>query len=203
MRYDDSRYIAAKRLGPATLQPSRPARRRQGFTIVELLIVIVVIAILAAITIVAYNGIQTRAYYSRLSSSVKTYAQALAMYKIDHGAYPSADWKCLGRLEDYPATSDFGEGVCLTNGSYKEIWDSAIADDITGYISTPPNPNYPTASDEFGNRVRGLEYDSQTSGYANPTITFYMKGNVSCPIGHTGYYYSSYNSVRCTYELPA
>ena len=35
--------------------------KSSGFTIVELLIVIVVIAILAAITIVAYNGIQDRA----------------------------------------------------------------------------------------------------------------------------------------------
>lgn len=34
---------------------------KSGFTIVELLIVVVVIAILAAITIVAYNGIQNRA----------------------------------------------------------------------------------------------------------------------------------------------
>ncbi|MCA9336117.1 prepilin-type N-terminal cleavage/methylation domain-containing protein, partial [Candidatus Saccharibacteria bacterium] len=34
--------------------------KKTGFTIVELLIVIVVIAILAAITIVAYNGIQQR-----------------------------------------------------------------------------------------------------------------------------------------------
>jgi prepilin-type N-terminal cleavage/methylation domain-containing protein len=34
---------------------------RQGFTIVELLIVVIVIAILAAITIVAYNGITNRA----------------------------------------------------------------------------------------------------------------------------------------------
>ena len=40
---------------------------RSGFTIVELLIVIVVIAILAAITIVAFNGIQERARASAVS----------------------------------------------------------------------------------------------------------------------------------------
>lgn len=38
--------------------------QRSGFTIVELLIVVVVIAILAAITVVAYTGIQNRTYDS-------------------------------------------------------------------------------------------------------------------------------------------
>ena len=41
-------------------------KRRQGFTIVELLVVIVVIGVLAAITIVAYNGMQARAYNASL-----------------------------------------------------------------------------------------------------------------------------------------
>lgn len=46
------------------------ARHGQGFTIVELLIVVVVIAILAAITIVAYNGIQQQAKTSALASAM-------------------------------------------------------------------------------------------------------------------------------------
>ncbi|MCD8561836.1 prepilin-type N-terminal cleavage/methylation domain-containing protein [Candidatus Saccharibacteria bacterium] len=42
----------------------------RGFTIVELLIVIVVIATLAAITLVAYNGIRERAQVSAVQSAV-------------------------------------------------------------------------------------------------------------------------------------
>ena len=43
--------------------------QQRGFTIVELLIVVVVIAILAAITIVAYNGIQDRTKQSVAQNS--------------------------------------------------------------------------------------------------------------------------------------
>ena len=44
--------------------------KSRGFTIVELLIVIVVIAILAAITIVAFNGIQERSQVARAQSDM-------------------------------------------------------------------------------------------------------------------------------------
>ena len=44
---------------------------KQGFTIVELLIVIVVIAILAAITIVSYNGITNSANDSSVKSDLR------------------------------------------------------------------------------------------------------------------------------------
>lgn len=62
--------------------------RSAGFTIVELLIVIVVIAILAAISIVAYNGIQSRAKDAARVQKVTDIAKALEMYKVDKGEYP-------------------------------------------------------------------------------------------------------------------
>ncbi len=52
-----------------------------GFTIVELLIVIVVIAILAAISVVAYTGIQTRARASAIASDLKATEKAFNSYK--------------------------------------------------------------------------------------------------------------------------
>lgn len=61
---------------------------RSGFTIVELLIVIVVIGILAAITIVAYNGVQSRARDNSRITKLNSIAKAIELYKVDNGRYP-------------------------------------------------------------------------------------------------------------------
>ena len=61
---------------------------QKGFTIVELLIVIVVIAILAAITIVTYSGIQSRAHDASIRSDFRHIANYLEMYQTDNGFYP-------------------------------------------------------------------------------------------------------------------
>ncbi len=57
-------------------------QKQAGFTIVELLIVVVVIAILAAITIVSYNGITNRTKDSRLQGEVASISKKLEAYKF-------------------------------------------------------------------------------------------------------------------------
>jgi len=63
-------------------------KKERGFTIVELLIVIVVIGILAAITIVAYNGVQTRARNSAAQSAAENMAKKLEAFNAATGTYP-------------------------------------------------------------------------------------------------------------------
>lgn len=64
-------------------------RKTGGFTIVELLIVIVVIGILAAITIVAFNGVQGRANDAAAQSSVQQAFKKLEAQKTIDSAYPA------------------------------------------------------------------------------------------------------------------
>src|SRR3990170_2243766 len=62
--------------------------KQKGFTIVELLIVIVVIGILAAITIVAYNGIQNRGKDVAVQADLNNFAKLLEIQNAEMGAYP-------------------------------------------------------------------------------------------------------------------
>lgn len=66
-------------------------KNKSGFTIVELLIVIVVIAILAAISIVAYNGIQDRANASTAQTDLASFKKKIELVRVDasDGLYPS------------------------------------------------------------------------------------------------------------------
>lgn len=64
---------------------------QNGFTIVELLIVVVVIAVLAAITIVAYTGIQNRAKASAAETAASQVAKKLKVYSVENAdGYPTA-----------------------------------------------------------------------------------------------------------------
>lgn len=79
--------------------------KQKGFTIVELLIVIVVIAILAAISIVAFTGIQQRGRDSERASDASNLVKALTAYTADGNDWPADAATATTALNGYSSVN--------------------------------------------------------------------------------------------------
>ena len=79
---------------PSTTYDLRHTIYKPAFTIVELLVVIVVIGILAALTIVAYTGISQKATVASLQSDLSNASTVLKLYQVDNSAYPNLVTNC-------------------------------------------------------------------------------------------------------------
>src|SRR5680860_283263 len=77
--------------GPSTIRRTAkpPTTYQRGFTIVELLVVIVVIGILAAITIVSYSGISQKATVVSLISDLDNASKQLKLYQVEYSSFPT------------------------------------------------------------------------------------------------------------------
>ena len=136
------------------------AQKQTGFTIVELLIVVVVIAILAAITIVAYNGIRQRAEESALKTTAAQMYKKVETYRVQNSAYP-ADLATVGFTASGGSTYDFrtyGYGFCV----------STTKNGVTYHTSTD------NTSATFGTcgQIKA-EYYNNTSFSGTPALTQY------------------------------
>lgn len=72
-----------------SLNNIKKMQSERGFTIVELLIVIVVIGILAAIVIVAYQGVTNKANSSSAKGNAESVQKVAETYNTDNGNYPT------------------------------------------------------------------------------------------------------------------
>lgn len=110
----------------------RRAPKQKGFTIVELLIVVVVIAILAAISLVAYTNIQQRARDSQRKADLKTISTAVNLYYADNGNYPMSN------------------GWCTQISNTSAGYDAAFKSELSTYLAQMPyDPTYQGTAQDY------------------------------------------------------
>ena len=91
-------------------------KNNRGFTIVELLVVIVVIGILAAITIVAFNGIRERAANAAVIAGAQQAQKTLDLYTQQEGSYPTTTSNYCLTVDNRCKATD-GSDITLSNAS--------------------------------------------------------------------------------------
>lgn len=148
-------------------------KRNQGFTIVELLIVIVVIGILALLVITTYSGIQAKARNSKRSSDVSTIQTQLEAFFQNSGYYPS--------LSDMNSTT-------WLSGNMKSLDTQALVDPSAPsstdcvkthdncFASSPAAKTYSYVAKDSSGNTCGTPDDTNCAQY---TLTATYEGTVN------------------------
>lgn len=123
-------------------------KEQRGFTIVELLIVIVVIAILAAITIVAYNGIQAQARTTKAKTNSATVQRVAEAFYNDNSRYPGTVAEFTGSLA---TTAKLPAGITL-------LTSTAVPDATNGETSIDYDYVGTSATTATGGRIRYWDF---------------------------------------------
>lgn len=130
-------------------------RKNQGFTFIEVLVTISIIAIISAMALATYSRAQKKSRDAKREVDLKQIQIALEMCKTDEGSYPSGDGFLAGSMicgtktymsevpvdpsspdQDYTyAPGDCGTGDCY---SYSLCADKELPEDSTSYCVVNP-----------------------------------------------------------------
>jgi general secretion pathway protein G len=114
-------------------------KAKSGFTLVEILIVVVILGILAAIVIPQFTDASTEAKTSSLASNLQMLRAQIELYKIQHNDNPpsgvgSTFVNQMTTFSDVSGNTNASESAAGTSG-----WNYTVA---TGEIWAPYDPNY-------------------------------------------------------------
>jgi prepilin-type N-terminal cleavage/methylation domain-containing protein len=111
-------------------------RKQSGFTIVELLIVIVVIGILAALVVTTFSGIQKKARNTERETDIKAIHGQLEAYFAQNNAYPGLANMNDGTFRTNSLKGLDGEALKDPKGTAQTLGSSVSATQY-GYTTTP------------------------------------------------------------------
>ena len=102
-------------------------RKQAGFTLIELMVVVVIIAILAGLVIPRFMGETDKAKQAKAKMQIESLESALKMYKLDNGSYPTTE-QGLKALVETPTVGNlpknWRQGGYLEKGKVpKDPWD--------------------------------------------------------------------------------
>jgi len=115
------------------MQKHKYTDRRAAFTLVEMLLVLVILAVLAAIVIPKFSGRSQQAKETAAKSQISSIEIALDSYEVDTGSYPQGS-AGLNALVDQPNNVQNWKGPYLKKGVPLDPWGNA-------YVFTCPGKN--------------------------------------------------------------
>jgi prepilin-type N-terminal cleavage/methylation domain-containing protein len=180
--------------------------KSRGFTIVELLIVIVVIGVIASIVVVAYAGITTRALNASRFEEMKSWVRVLQSYQAVNGHLPKIEdgyhYYCLGsgfpignggvpRCRDY---NDAGSGLYDNNISYPESENAGFMAELgtVGKVSAAPKKPINGTVGPY------VHYDST---WGATVVQWFNGGPSDCPSGTTREWDDGAGRLGCSMSI--